>query len=252
MNTQEALAYIGVTSESLSAEQRRALDDDGFFIVENYYSAAQLEPVKDAIDALQAMEGEHGGHEVHTETGAPRLSNVLNKSVDFDIFLACKPLLAAACHALGEIKVHGFNSRDALRGQGHQQLHTDCPKIERGDPFQVVNSLILIDAFTSENGATRVVPGTHHRIERPQDTLPDPTAPYPGESIVTAPAGSVVVINAHTWHGGTLNVSGDRRRVLHLSYTRRELPQQLAQRDYLTPRLYGRISEPHRFLLDIH
>ena len=252
MNTQEALAQIGVTSESMSAEQRRALDDDGFFTVESYYSADQLERVRATIDALQAMEGERGGHEVHTEAGAPRLSNVLNKSVDFDIFLTCKPLLAAARHVLGEIKVHGFNARDALKGHGHQQLHTDCPKIEPGDPFQVVNSLILIDAYTPGNGATRVVPGTHHRAERPQDTLPDPAAPYPGESIVTAPAGSVVVINAHTWHGGTRNVSGDRRRVLHLSYTRRELPQQLVQRDYLTPGLYVRMSDAHRFLLDIH
>ena len=251
MNTQEALADIGVTSDSLSVDQRRALDEYGFFIVENYYSSAQLETVRTTIDALLAMEGERGGHEVHIEAGAPRLSNVLNKSVDFDIFLACRPLLAAARHALGEIKVHGFNARDALKGQSHQLLHTDCPKIETGDPYQVVNSLILIDAFTPENGATRVVPGTHLRAERPQDTLPDPAASYPGESIITAPAGSVVVINAHTWHGGTLNMSGARRRVLHLSYTRRELPQQLVQRDYLTPGLYARMSDAHRFLLDI-
>ena len=66
-----------------------------------------------------------------------------------------------------------------------------------------------------------------------------PGAPYPGEVRVTAPAGSVVIVNSSLWHGGTRNESGARRRVLHLTYTRRDLPQQLYQRDYLTRGLYS-------------
>jgi ectoine hydroxylase-related dioxygenase (phytanoyl-CoA dioxygenase family) len=69
--------------------------------------------------------------------------------------------------------------------------------------------------------------------------------------LVTAPKGAVIVINSSLWHAGTTNVSGDRRRVLHLTYTRRDLPQQLVQRQYLTPALYERMSPAHRFLLDI-
>ncbi|MEM7024223.1 MAG: hypothetical protein AAF637_16785, partial [Pseudomonadota bacterium] len=40
-------------------------------------------------------------------------------------------------------------------------------------------------------------------------------------------------------------------RVLHLTYTRRDLPQQLTQRDHLTKPLYERMSPAQRFLLDI-
>jgi len=68
---------------------------------------------------------------------------------------------------------------------------------------------------------------------------------------VTAPAGSVVVMNSSMWHGGTRNTGGARRRVLHLTYTRRDLPQQLVQRDYVTDALYERLSPAHRFLMDI-
>jgi hypothetical protein len=42
----------------------------------------------------------------------------------------------------------------------------------------------------------------------------------------------VVIINSSMWHRGIRNLSGARRRVVHLTYTRRDLPQQLTQRDY--------------------
>lgn len=251
ISTKEALHHLGVDQQTLSDEQRQALDRDGFFIVEGYLSPEVCQQMGNEFDRFQVIEGDQGGHEVHTEAGAPRLSNVLNKSTVFDVCLECKPLLAGALYILGpEFKIHGFNIRDASPGQGHQRLHSDGPKIEPGD-YRVINSLILIDPFEADNGPTRVVPGTHKTGDRPQDILEDPEAPYPGEIKVTAPAGSVVVLNAHTWHGGTKNISGARRRVLHLSYTRRDQPQQLVQRDYLTDALYRRMSEAHRYLLDI-
>jgi hypothetical protein len=61
----------------------------------------------------------------------------------------------------------------------------------------------------------------------------------------------VVIVNSALWHSGTRNQDGSRRRVLHLTYTRRDLPQQLTQRDYLTEALYERMSPAHRFLMDI-
>ena len=95
------------------------------------------------------------------------------------------------------------------------------------------------------------MPGSHLSGQRPEDVMDDPLAPHPDEILITAPAGSVVILNAHTWHGGTLNVSGERRRVIHLSYCLRDDPQQLVQQDFLTEGLYQRMSPAHRCLLDI-
>ena len=39
--------------------------------------------------------------------------------------------------------------------------------------------------------------------------------------------------------------------MIHLSYTRRDLPQQLVQLDHLTQELYDRMSPAHRYLLEI-
>ena len=76
-------------------------------------------------------------------------------------------------------------------------------------------------------------------------------APYPGEVLVTAPAGSAIICNSSMWHAGTLKKGDDKRRMLHLTYTRRDLPQQLVQVDHLTPALYERMAPVHRYLLEI-
>jgi ectoine hydroxylase-related dioxygenase (phytanoyl-CoA dioxygenase family) len=76
-------------------------------------------------------------------------------------------------------------------------------------------------------------------------------APHPKEIKVTGKAGSVAVINGHIWHGGTRNESGEPRRVLHLAMARRDLPQQLNEREHLTPELFERTNPSQKFLLNI-
>jgi len=269
MNTERALREIGVDYIELSPRQRAALDRDGFFVAEGVYDAAECREMAQEFDRLSALEGASGGSEVHVEPGAPRVSNIFNKTAVFDRCLACKPLLAAAHYLLGEIKLHGANLREPLQGQGHQDLHVDVPKMF-ADDWWVANAIILFDAMTLQNGPTRVVPGSHHwapinvaYVNRagwePTPLSPDEqarvpadlAAPYPGEVLVTGPAGAVAIINSSIWHGGTRNVGGARRRVLHLTYTRRDLPQQLTQRDCLTEALYERMIPAQRFLLDV-
>lgn len=69
--------------------------------------------------------------------------------------------------------------------------------------------------------------------------------------LVEAPAGSAIICNSSMWHAGTLKKGDANRRMLHLTYTRRDLPQQLLQLDYLTPELYNRMSPVKRYLLEI-
>lgn len=269
MYTKQALHELGFSGPLLTDGEREALDRDGFFIAEGVYSKAECAEMAAEFDRLHAAEGERGGAEVHVEPGAPRVSNIFNKTDVYDRCLVCRPLLGAAQHLLGEFKVHGANLRDPLKGQGHQDLHVDVPKLFAGD-WWVANAIILFDDMTLDNGPTRVVPGSHNwpAMNVPYvnrgDWVPAPltpeeqaripadlAAPYPGEVLATAPAGSVIVVNSSIWHGGTRNTSGARRRVLHLTYTRRDLPQQLVQREYLTEALYARLSPAQRFLMDV-
>jgi hypothetical protein len=269
MNTEMALAQLGISVADLTPEQRRKFDVDGYFFVEDVFSPAEVEEMRSEYDRLRAIEGGYGGHEVHIEPGAPRLSNLFNKSPAFDRCLSCKPTLAAAAYLLGEIRVYSLNARNPLKGEGHQPLHSDVPRVTATD-WRVVNSMVMLDDMTPTNGPTRIVPGSHRwvpinvpdvnmaevkRIEvRPEDEAIIPTdayAPHPQEIKVTGKAGSVAVINGHIWHGGTRNESGAPRRVLHLAIGRRDLPQQLNEREHLTPELQARANPSQKFLLDI-
>jgi hypothetical protein len=269
MNTEEALASLGIPRPALTPEQRRSLDEQGFFVVPDVFTPAACTAMAAEFDRLHAQEGAQGGHEVYVEPGAPRVSNIFNKTAAYDACLACEPILVASQYLLGEFKLHGANLRDPLRGQGHQPLHCDVPKRFEGD-WWVINAIILFDEMTEENGPTRCVPGSH---QWPPLNVPDVNvgdyavtaydrsvfpqypgdshAAYPGEVHLTGRPGTVAIFNASIWHGGTSNRSGARRRVLHLTYTRRDLPQQLVQRDHLTPALYDRMSPAQRFLMDI-
>ncbi|MCP4380361.1 MAG: phytanoyl-CoA dioxygenase family protein [Hyphomicrobiales bacterium] len=106
MYSKEAIRGLGVTSADLSEGNRQALDRDGFFIVEGVYSPDACAEMADTFDRLCDAEGDKGGHEVHIEPGAPRVSNIFNKTDAYDRCLSCKPLLAASLHLLGEFKLH--------------------------------------------------------------------------------------------------------------------------------------------------
>ena len=41
------------------------------------------------------------------------------------------------------------------------------------------NTVWMLDDFTPDNGATRMIPGSHKWGKRPQDVLADPEAPHP-------------------------------------------------------------------------
>ena len=269
MYTKRAMRELGFTGPILSDEQQLALDRDGFFIVEQVYSTADARAMAEEFDRLSAAEGDQGGHEVHIEPGAPRVSDIFNKTDVYDRCLDCGPMLGAAQYLLGEFKLHGANLREPSKGGGHQDIHADVPKLF-ADDWWVANGLFLFDDMTVDNGPTRVIPGSHHWPSvniphvnwgdwKPPELTPEEQALIPddlaghheNEILVEAPAGSVVIINSALWHSGTSNNSGKRRRVLHLTYTRRDLAQQLYQRDYLTKELYGRLSPAQRFLFDV-
>ncbi|MBZ0302634.1 MAG: phytanoyl-CoA dioxygenase family protein, partial [Anaerolineae bacterium] len=85
----------------------------------------------------------------------------------------------------------------------------------------------------------------------PGEVMDDPRAAHPKEVPLLAPAGTVVLFNSHTWHGGTLNRSAQRRRAMHSYFCRRDQPQQLDQQKYIRPETAARLSEAARYILDV-
>ena len=251
MDMASALAELGVTASTLDAETAQRLDREGYAPLASVLDGAHLEAIRTRLAELMAAEGDQAGIEVHQEAGTDRLADLVNKGEMFRPCFTDPRMLACMAHVLGDFKLSSLNFRAARPGQGHQNLHGDWGgPVEPGD-YQVCNSIWLLDDFTTGNGATRVVPGSHRFGAVPRLALADPAAPRPDEVLVTGPAGTVVVFNSHLWHGGTQNRSDRPRRAMHAYFTRRGHGQQLDQKKYLRPPTLAALSPAARFILDV-
>src|SRR5215475_1558232 len=93
-------------------------------------------------------------------------------------------------------------------GERAQPIHADDQLLPLPKPHvaTVCNTMWALTDFTVENGATRVIPGSHRRGHSPAfGTHYDSVA-------AEMPRGSVLVWHGSLWHGGGGNRS-DRRRV---------------------------------------
>jgi ectoine hydroxylase-related dioxygenase (phytanoyl-CoA dioxygenase family) len=236
----------------LAPHLARALDEQGYCVLPDHFDRAWCAAVGRRLDEILTEEGERAASEHHQEEGADRLANLINKGAIFDRAWLDPVLLACHRHLYQRpFKVSSLNGREAKLGGGHQPLHGDW-KLPRGTPdtHHVTNALIAIDDVDPGNGGPRLVPGTH-RAPRPEEVLADVIGPHPDQIIATLSAGSVLVINAHLWHGGTNNTNGKRRRVLHSYFTAREHRQQQDQMKLLRPETRARLTPEQVWLLGI-
>ena len=107
-------------------------------------------------------------------------------------------------------------------GETAQPIHADDQLIPlpKPHPPTVCNTMWALTDFTDENGATRLVPGSHVR-----DRSPDYGHPY--ETIpAEMPKGSVLVWHGSLWHGGGANRTSERRVGIAMNYCAGYIRQQ--------------------------
>lgn len=235
----------------MTATERKNLDTLGYAVLENVLDTAALDRVRNRVEALYESEGENAGSEFRKEPGSRRLANLVDKGEVFQRLIATPRVLELVGHVLGpRFKLSSFNARSANPHSAEAQpLHCDAAALPDANGFWVCNTIWLLDEFTLENGPTRIIPGSQTWGKLPQDVLADPVAPHPQEVLVTAQAGSVVVMNTHAWHGGTANRTAHHRRALHAFYCRFDKPQQQYQKRLLRPETQARLSPELRRLL---
>ncbi len=118
-------------------------------------------------------------------------------------------------------------------GEHQQPIHADDQLIPlvRPHPPVICNTMWAITDFTEENGATRVVPGSHLR-----DQPPNPLEHYDTVA-AEMPRGSVLVWVGSLWHGGGANRTRERRVGIAMNYCAGFIRQQENQQLGLAPSL---------------
>ena len=244
----------------ISQIEIETLDRDGYLPLGQLLSTSEVLSINKRIDALMVLEGRNAGSELFDskyirhpkEIGADRLADLVNKGAIFDQFYTHPKVLAAIEAVLGsEYKLSSLNYRAAKPGQGLQKLHVDYGNTVPEGCYKVCNTIWLLDDFMENNGATRIVPGTHTSKVLPQNAMEDPNLPHPEEIKIIAPAGSVFIFNSHVWHGGTTNRTDKYRKSIHSYFCTLDQPQQLNQRNYITEETKERIGSKGLKILDV-
>jgi ectoine hydroxylase-related dioxygenase (phytanoyl-CoA dioxygenase family) len=98
--------------------------------------------------------------------------------------------------------------------------HVDVPLGQLPEPLPdfplTTQNAWMLDDFTADNGATRVVPGSH--LTRRKPSWKEDRAE--GEITLTAPAGSVAIWLSNTWHRSGPNLTDAPRRAILVYYCR--------------------------------
>jgi ectoine hydroxylase-related dioxygenase (phytanoyl-CoA dioxygenase family) len=204
----------------------QALKDDGGVIVEGFLGPDVVARIQDEVAGARAAANPgmkhlnpavqffYGDKTRHVNGMAARSRSFATEVLIHPLFLAlCDRFLLPAC---ARYQLNLGHLIDRGPGSENQLLHRDelvwshFPK-----PHAEIQlaSMIALDDFRFENGATRVVPGSHR--------WPRSRTPETHEiAHAVMPAGSAVIYLGSTIHGaGANSTASDWRPGLHVSYT---------------------------------
>jgi len=187
------------------AEVVDRLDRSGYAIVEGALSRDDAHRIGAGLRRL--LDGVPGGRNPFEGYRTRRLYALFAKTRVLDP-LALDPLVLGALTAvLGpHFQLSGPTGIEIGPGEQQQILHRDedIYPVPRPHPQLVTNVMWAFDDFTVENGATRLVAGSHRDVDRPSADAP--------LEFAEMPAGSMMLYVGSLWHGGGANRT-DRSRL---------------------------------------
>ena len=197
MSALNSLALPPPTSEPEQA--KRDLHEFGLAIIEDALSAEEVAQLRQRVVNQAAAEREAGVASLEYGGANQRVWNLINKGEVF-IELLEKPLIREfMSHILeGRFTISSYTANIAGKGGDAMVLHADQGYVPLEIPIPLVaNIMWMLDDFTAENGATRVVPGSHRA-----DCLPDAEQ---ATLAATGKAGSALIFDGRLWHGTGCN-----------------------------------------------
>jgi ectoine hydroxylase-related dioxygenase (phytanoyl-CoA dioxygenase family) len=192
---------------------RRDLDATGICVIEAVLDGDLLADVRDAVYRAADSDRRRGWvhhFEADFDDTNQRVWNLPSRDPVF-LDLVEHPLALSFVRDVIGWPALLSNISANLTGPGGGEMFFHCDQIYMPEPWggvQGINIIWCVDDFTEENGATRVVPGSHmlNRAPLQEGDHLVPTVP------LEAPAGSMVVMDGRVWHRTGTNRTTDQRR----------------------------------------
>ncbi|KHK88966.1 phytanoyl-CoA dioxygenase family protein [Novosphingobium malaysiense] len=205
-----------------------ALRRDGYVIIEGLFSDEFCDRATEALHRIQHDYSIRISENDFSGRNTVRIMNLLqydNLFQDIPVHEGYLPVIQSYMDR--ECLLSGIDSSEILPGEKAQMLHTDSwwyDDIRLDFPI-TVNSVLTLTDFTTENGATRVVPGSHlwpadkvsYEMAEASNVSNLPAMHIRGygtewEPVVAeAPKGSVILFDSRLVHGGGANTTDKAR-----------------------------------------
>jgi ectoine hydroxylase-related dioxygenase (phytanoyl-CoA dioxygenase family) len=207
----------------------------------------RLEQLSRAYDAAVA---EASPADVRIGGTTTRVHDFVNRGAQFDELYVYRPVLEACCCIIGQpFKLSSLLARTLRPNSEAQPLHMDCKAEREGWPM--LGFIVMVDGFTTNNGATRFVPGSHRWQTAPDEVMKDSAADHEQQVVACGPAGSVIIFNGSVWHGHTANQTNTPRRSVQGAFIRRDAAPAIDQAARIRHDTLGRISPLARYVLAV-
>ena len=193
----------------------RELETQGYAILEGAISPEMCDEIVDEIKRLEASDAYKLVPNEFTGYNTVRYFDLLNHGEVWQRVANHPNTLPVLKGALREDMLLSTMGTAVIGpGEPAQPIHRDDGLYELAMPHRpiVCNTMWALTDFTEENGATRVIPGTHTLVENPERTPDHASIP------AIMPKGSVAFMIGTIWHGGGANQSNERRWALTINY----------------------------------
>lgn len=197
------LNTVSAQASDLASQIEAFVATDGYAIIDGVIDQATCGLLIDEIDRVEREFGVEFGKNEFEGFRTRRIFNLIARGPRFRELVINQAVLASVEAVLGDgFLLSGTTSMHIGPGETEQLLHADDGMISlpRPHPATMVTTMWALSEFTKDNGATRLIPGSHQRPA---------IVPQPEEEneVISAeiPAGSVMVLHASLWHGGGPN-----------------------------------------------
>ena len=208
-------------SDIVDAAVHELTKGKGYVVLEGLFSGDLIAEARARVIELAAVAAPDvdDGEALAKLDATDHVWNLVDKGPVFEAMAEHPTMVAVFSRILGsELKLGSLAARIVQPGATAQQPHVDYPYWDlyerdtfpmgiNGTFFMNCQSTIMLEDFTTENGATQVAPGTQTR-----GTFPAAEAFEPLKVQTTGPAGSVMLMTGLLWHGAGHNRT-DRIRV---------------------------------------